>query len=108
MVSILPDDKMYNTIEPIEIPYITTRFELTVQALRAMVTAPGGLENLKDEALLSRVALMKRMRREHQPIHDFELALNLQMANLMPELVALALCHDLPAKPELGVESGTP
>src|SRR5262249_1459798 len=40
---ILPDDNMYDTIKLIEIPYITTRFELTVQAMRALVTAPDWL-----------------------------------------------------------------
>src|SRR5438105_15615555 len=44
-VMILPNDNMYDTIKLIEIPYITTRFELTVQAMRAMVTAPGWLAN---------------------------------------------------------------
>jgi squalene-hopene/tetraprenyl-beta-curcumene cyclase len=84
----LPDDDMYATIKLIEIPYITSRFELTVQAVRAMVTAPGWLANLKDEALLTRVARIKKMLREHRPINDYELALKLQLANLMPELVS--------------------
>ena len=85
---ILPDDNMYNTIKLIEIPYITTRFELTVQAMRAMVTAPGWLANLKDAELLARVERIKKFMREHQPINDYELALKLQLANLMPELVS--------------------
>src|SRR6516162_6078497 len=54
-VMILPNDNVYDTIKLIEIPYITTRFELTVQALRAMVTAPGWLANLKDPEQLTRV-----------------------------------------------------
>src|SRR5262249_8283679 len=87
-VMILPDDNMYNTIKLIEIPYITTRFELTVQAVRALVTAPGWLANLKDAELLARVERMKKLLREHQPINDYELALKLQLANLMPELVS--------------------
>ena len=87
-VRILPDDNMYDTIKLIEIPYITTRFELTVQAMRAMVTAPGWLENLKDAELLARVERIKKHLREHQPVNDYELALKLQLANLMPELVS--------------------
>jgi len=87
-VRILPDDNMYDTIKLIEIPYITTRFELTVQAMRAMVTAPGWLENLKDAELLARVERIKKFLREHQPINDYELALKLQLANLKPELVS--------------------
>jgi squalene-hopene/tetraprenyl-beta-curcumene cyclase len=85
---ILPKDNMYNTIKLIEIPYITTRFELTTQAMRAMVTAPGWLANLKDAELLARVQRIKTFLREHQPINDYELALKLQLANLMPELVS--------------------
>lgn len=85
---ILPGDNMYATIKLIEIPYITTRFELTVQAMRAMVTAPGWLQDLKDAELLARVERIKKMLREHQPINDYELALKLQLANLMPDLVS--------------------
>src|SRR5262245_745229 len=88
MVSILPDDNMYNTIKLIEIPYLTTRFELTVQAMRAMVTAPGWLASLKEAELLARVERIKQLLREHRPINDYELALKLQLANLMPELVS--------------------
>jgi hypothetical protein len=85
---ILPKDNMYDTIELIEIPYITTRFELTVQAMRAMVTAPGWLANLEDAELLARVQRIKKFLREHRPINDYELALELQLANLQPELVS--------------------
>jgi squalene-hopene/tetraprenyl-beta-curcumene cyclase len=87
-VMILPDDAMYGTIKLIEIPYITTRFEHTVQAMRAMVTAPGWLAGLKEPELVSRVERIKKYLREHQPINDYELALKLQLANLMPELVS--------------------
>jgi len=88
MLSILPDDDMYGTIKLIEIPYITTRFELTVQAMRAMVTAPDWLKNLKDEEAVARVNRIKKMLREHKPLNDYELALKLQLANMMPELVS--------------------
>jgi squalene-hopene/tetraprenyl-beta-curcumene cyclase len=87
-VMILPNDNMYDTIKLIEIPYITTRFELTVQAMRAMVTAPGWLANLEDADLLVRVNRIKKFLREHRPINDYELALKLQLANLQPELVS--------------------
>jgi squalene-hopene/tetraprenyl-beta-curcumene cyclase len=87
-LTILPDDNMYDTIKLIEIPYITTRFELTVQAMRAMVTAPGWLANLEDAGLLARVQRIKRFLREHPPLNDYELALKLQLANLSPELVS--------------------
>jgi squalene-hopene/tetraprenyl-beta-curcumene cyclase len=84
---ILPDDNVYDTIKLIEIPYITTRFELTVQAMRALVTAPGWLANLEDAELLARVQRIKKFLREHKPINDYELALKLQLANLDADLV---------------------
>jgi squalene-hopene/tetraprenyl-beta-curcumene cyclase len=87
-LSILPDDNMYDTIKLIEIPYITTRLELTVQAMRAMVTAPGWLADLKDAGQLARVERIKKYLREHQPLNDYELALKLQLANLSPGLVS--------------------
>jgi squalene-hopene/tetraprenyl-beta-curcumene cyclase len=87
-VMILPNDNVYDTIKLIEIPYITTRFELTVQAMRAMTTAPGWLANLKDAELLVRIERIKKFLREHQPLNDYELALKLQLANLSPDLVS--------------------
>src|SRR4029078_9294606 len=81
-------DAMYNTIKLIEIPYIITRFELTVQAMRAMITAPGWLANFQDAPLLARIERIKKFLREHQPLNDYELALKLQLANLDPELVS--------------------
>jgi hypothetical protein len=88
MVSILPGDDMYDTFKLIEIPYITTRFELTVQAMRALATAPGWLENIEDAKLVARVERIKKLLREHKPINDYELALKLQLANLYPKLVS--------------------
>lgn len=85
---ILPDDNMYDTIKLIEIPYITTRFELTVQAMRALLTAPGWLANLKDPELIARVERIKKHLREHRPLNDYELALKLQLANLQANLVS--------------------
>jgi len=87
MLSILPDDDFYKTIKLVEIPYITTRFELTVQAMRAMVTAPDWLANLKDADLIARIERIKKRLREHRPVSDYELALKLQLAALMPDLV---------------------
>jgi squalene-hopene/tetraprenyl-beta-curcumene cyclase len=85
---ILPDDNLYDTIKLIEIPYITTRFELTVQAMRALVTAPGWLASLEDADLLARVKRIKKFLREHKPLNDYELALKLQLANLQSDLVS--------------------
>jgi len=84
---ILPDDNMYNTIKLLEIPYITTRFELTTQAMRAFATAPGWLASIKEPELLPRLERIKKFLREHPPLNDYELALKLQLANLMPDLI---------------------
>jgi squalene-hopene/tetraprenyl-beta-curcumene cyclase len=86
-VMILPEDGLYKNIKLVEIPYITTRFQMTVQAARAMVTAPDWLAGLKDPELLTRIERMKKRLREHQPVSDYELALKLQLAALMPDIV---------------------
>lgn len=86
-LSILPEEGFYQTIKLVEIPYITTRFELTVQAARAFTTAPGWLESIKDPEMLAKLDKMKKRLREHQPVSDYELAMKLRLASLMPELV---------------------
>ena len=74
----------------VEIPHITTDFELTLQAARAMCAAPGWLAGLKDETLLARVAKMKEWLRTSTPKNDFDRVLELQLAHDMPELVPSA------------------
>ena len=67
--------------------YTTTNFELTVQAVRAIAAAPGWLAGLTDDDLKGRVQRMKTALAAHQPRHDYERALQLQLAVAMPELV---------------------
>ncbi len=86
-LTLLTDEGFFRTIKQVEIPYITTDFELTVQAARAITTAPGWLANLKDADTLARVERMKNFLREHEPVNDYELALKLQLSALMPDLV---------------------
>jgi squalene-hopene/tetraprenyl-beta-curcumene cyclase len=86
-LTLLTDEGFFRTIKQVEIPYITTHFELTVQAARAITTAPGWLANLKDADTLARVERMKKFLREHEPVNDYELALKLQLSALMPDLV---------------------
>lgn len=74
----------------VEIPHITTDFELTLQAARAVTAAPGWLANLKDAGLLARMAKMKTWLRGAQPKNDFDRVLKLQLASYMPELVPQA------------------
>jgi len=72
----------------VEIPHITTDFELTLQAARAITAAPGWLAGLKDEALLARVVKLKGWLRVASPKNDFDRVLKLQLAHYLPELVS--------------------
>lgn len=83
----LADEGFVMTFPQVEIPYITTDFELTVQAARAIVTAPGWLASVKDEDSLARIERMKSWLRQHEPISDYEHALKLQLASLLPDAV---------------------
>lgn len=71
----------------VEIPHITTDFELSLQAARAITAAPGWLAGLKDEALLARVEKLKSWLRTAPPKNDFDRVLKLQLAFYLPELV---------------------
>ena len=84
----LADEGFVMTFPQVEIPYITTDFELTVQAARAIATAPGWLASVKDEDSLDRIARMKSWLGKHEPISDYEHALKLQLAALMPDVVS--------------------
>jgi squalene-hopene/tetraprenyl-beta-curcumene cyclase len=76
------------TFGEVEIPHITTDFELTLQAARAITAAPGWLENLKDAELLARIGKMKAWLREAKPRNDFDRVLRLQLASYLPDLVS--------------------
>ncbi len=72
----------------VEIPHITTDFELSLQAVRAITAAPGWLAELKDEVLLAKVNKLKAWLRSAAPKNDFDRVLKLQLAYYMPELVS--------------------
>jgi squalene-hopene/tetraprenyl-beta-curcumene cyclase len=74
----------------VEIPHITTDFELSLQAARAITAAPGWLANLKDENLLSRVEKLKEWLKSAPPKNDFDRILKLQLAVYFPECVTPA------------------
>ncbi len=74
----------------VEIPHITTDFELTLQAARAVTAAPGWLSGLKDAELLARIEKMKAWLRTAQPKNDYDRILRLQLAHYMPDLVPQA------------------
>ncbi len=72
----------------VEVPHITTDFELSLQAARAITAAPGWLAGLKDEALKARVEKLKQWLRTSPPKNDFDRVLKLQLAYYFPELVS--------------------
>ncbi|MDP3073663.1 MAG: hypothetical protein Q8N18_25490 [Opitutaceae bacterium] len=80
----------YLVLGEVEIPHFTTDYELTLQAARAIATAPGWLASLKDADLLRRVDRMKFFLRGSQARNDYERALRLQLATVMPDLVTKA------------------
>jgi squalene-hopene/tetraprenyl-beta-curcumene cyclase len=71
----------------VEIPHITTDFELSLQAARAITSAPGWVAGLKDEALLAKVGKLKAWLKQPVLKNDFDRALLLQLAHYLPELV---------------------
>jgi squalene-hopene/tetraprenyl-beta-curcumene cyclase len=71
----------------VEIPHITTDFELSVQAARAIAAAPGWLAGLKDPVLRERVERLKTWLHSAAPKNDYDRILRLQLAHDLPELV---------------------
>ncbi len=74
----------------VEIPHITTDYELTVQAVRAVTAAPGWLASVKDAVLLAKIGKMKAWLRDASPRNDYDRVLRLQLGHYMPELVPQA------------------
>jgi squalene-hopene/tetraprenyl-beta-curcumene cyclase len=72
----------------VEIPHITTDFELSLQAARAITAAPVWLAGLKDETLLRRVENLKHWLRTAPPKNDFDRVLKLQLAYYLPDVVS--------------------
>ncbi|MCB1208885.1 MAG: hypothetical protein KDK97_06140 [Verrucomicrobiales bacterium] len=74
----------------VEIPHITTDYELTLQAARAITTAPGWLAGLSDADLIQRIDKMKAWMRIAAPKNDFDRILRLQAAHYLPDVVTSA------------------
>lgn len=72
----------------VEIPHITTDFELTLQAARAVTAAPNWLSELRDADLLERVSRMKKWLQTVEPENDFDRVLRLQLISYFPETVS--------------------
>jgi hypothetical protein len=71
----------------VEVPHITTDFELTLQAARAIVAAPNWLEKA-DADLFQQVEKMKAWLRTAPPSNDFDRVLRLQLWSYFPDLVS--------------------
>jgi len=71
----------------VEIPHITTDFELSVQAARAITAAPGWISGLQDEVLRTKIEKLKSWLRAPEIKNDFDRVLRLQLAHYMPDLV---------------------
>jgi squalene-hopene/tetraprenyl-beta-curcumene cyclase len=74
----------------VEIPHITTDFELSLQAARAITAAPGWFSGLKDEKLIAKVEKLKAWLKQPELKNDFDRVLRLQLAVYLPELVSSA------------------
>jgi squalene-hopene/tetraprenyl-beta-curcumene cyclase len=74
----------------VEIPHITTDFELSLQAARAITAAPGWIAGLQDEALRAKIEKLKSWLRAPEIKNDFDRVLRLQLAHYMPDLVPQA------------------
>ena len=81
------DDGSFVSHGEVEIPHITTDFELSLQAARAITAAPGWLAQLQDETLRTRVEKLKQWLATAAPKNDFDRVLKLQLAHYLPELV---------------------
>lgn len=68
-------------------PYESSGYHGTTAAAMAAATAPGWLENLKDEEKRSRIAKMKTYLRTQEPPHDFARLLLLWTSTRMPDLI---------------------
>jgi squalene-hopene/tetraprenyl-beta-curcumene cyclase len=71
----------------VEIPHITTDFELSLQAVRAITTAPEWLAELRDKKLLRKIEKLKTWLRTAEPKNDWDRVLSLQLAFYLSELV---------------------
>jgi squalene-hopene/tetraprenyl-beta-curcumene cyclase len=71
----------------VEIPHITTDFELSLQALRAVSAAPGWLDALKEPELVAQVEKLKDWLKSAPPKNDFDRVLKLQLGSILPDLL---------------------
>lgn len=90
MMSRQSPDGSFVSYGEVEIPHITTDFELSLQAARALTAAPGWLDTLEPGETSDRIAKLKSWLRTAAPKNDFDRILRLQLAHDLPELVTEA------------------
>ncbi len=78
-------------------PYESDAYHLATVAAMAVATAPGWLENLKDESLLKTVEQLKAYLRETPPPHDYGRVLLLWASTRMKGLIDSAKQKELAA-----------
>lgn len=88
MFTRMNEDGSFGSAGEVEVPHITTDFELTLQAARAVAAAPDWLANIKDEELRGRIDTMKSYLRSAKPRNDYDRVLRLQLASYLPDVVS--------------------
>ncbi|MCB1204610.1 MAG: terpene cyclase/mutase family protein [Verrucomicrobiae bacterium] len=87
MMSRQSPDGSFVSYGEVEIPHITTDFELSLQAARALRAAPDWLAALEPGETRDRVDRLKAWLRTAPPKNDFDRVLRLQLGHYFPELV---------------------
>lgn len=90
MMSRQSPDGSFVSYGEVEIPHITTDFELSLQAARALAAAPGWVAALEPGETRDRVAKLKEWLRAAPPKNDFDRVLRLQLGHYSPDLVTAA------------------
>lgn len=88
MFSRQSENGSFVTYGEVEIPHITTNFELSLQAARAVTTAPGWIRKLQDPEVSDRLENLKSWLRSAKPKNDYDRILRLQLAQYFPNLVS--------------------
>lgn len=90
MMSRQSPDGSFVSYGEVEIPHITTNFELSLQAARALAAAPEWVAALEPGETRDRIAKLKEWLRSAPPKNDFDRVLRLQLAHYFPDLVTAA------------------
>lgn len=81
------DNGSFVTYGEVEIPHVTTDFQLSLQAARAITAAPGWLTGVKSGPLRTKVERLKDWLKNTEPKNDFDRVLRLELYVYMPDLV---------------------